>query len=113
MTISNNLRQITPILSLSHKQSLAKTQEQLAKFKTDLAELYEASIKISGDNVDLRTGAETYGYHNEEQVKSDMIYISDRWQASFRIKWLIDFINLPQEELERLKETNESTTSNN
>lgn len=97
--MNDSFKQITSILSKADKQSLAETQRQLAEI-TDLTQLYEALVEYGG--ADLRTGAETYGYRTEEQVKSDMIYISDRWQASFRIKWLIDFINLPQEELERL-----------
>jgi hypothetical protein len=98
--MSNNLKQISSILSKADKQTLTETQKQLAKFKTDLAQLYEASM--DGNDADWRTGAETYGYHTEEQIKGDMDYISDRWRASFRIKWLIDFIDLPQEELQQL-----------
>lgn len=100
--MSNFVKEVEAILSVAAKQSLAETQEQLAKFKADLTKLYEASVEVGGDNADLRTGAETYGYHTEDRVIVAMGYISDRWQASFRIKWLIDFINLPQEELERL-----------
>ena len=51
-----------------------------------LIALYEESLK---DDNDKRCGHETYGYNN---VFNDMLYISDRWNASFRLRWLIDGI---------------------
>jgi len=39
---------------------------------------------------DYRTGQETYGYEPDEANMLIVEYISDRWLAAFRIKWLID-----------------------
>jgi len=39
---------------------------------------------------DFRGGEETYGYDNAEDIRNNMEYISDRWMAAFRIKWIID-----------------------
>jgi len=36
---------------------------------------------------DYRSGWETYGY---ESINADMEYISDRWRAAFRLRWIID-----------------------
>jgi hypothetical protein len=41
---------------------------------------------------DLRSGYETYGYHDEESIMNNMMYLSDRWNCPFRIRWLIDGI---------------------
>ena len=38
---------------------------------------------------DTRTGEETYGYDNNY---GNLHYISDRWNCSFRMRWLIDGI---------------------
>lgn len=39
---------------------------------------------------DSRPGTETYGYENEESVRSTLEYIEDRWNCTFRIRWLLD-----------------------
>jgi len=46
-------------------------------------------VKEDGDS---RSGNDTYGYEEKESIKNNMIYISDRWRCSFRLKWLIDGI---------------------
>lgn len=48
--------------------------------------------KLSKKENDFRGGAETYGYQDAESIKNNMLYISDRWMAAFRIKWIIDGI---------------------
>lgn len=46
--------------------------------------------ELSNKENDFRSGAETYGYADEESIRNNMEYISDRWMAAFRIKWIID-----------------------
>lgn len=41
---------------------------------------------------DYRTGKETYGYKDIDDIESTLLYISDRYYCAFRIKWLIDLI---------------------
>ena len=38
---------------------------------------------------DYRSGEETYGY-DEEKIRYDMLYISDRWRCAFRLRWILD-----------------------
>lgn len=40
---------------------------------------------------DRRSGNETYGYKN---IKENLIYISDRFSCQFRIRWLIDLLEM-------------------
>lgn len=43
---------------------------------------------------DFRTGEESYGYTKEEcNIRERMSYISDRWNCSFRIRWILDLID--------------------
>lgn len=51
---------------------------------------------------DYRNGHETYGYDSIEDIKANLIYISDRFHAGFRLAWLV---NVPQE-VQRLKDSN-------
>lgn len=39
---------------------------------------------------DYRRGSETYGYKDQESIDYNILYISDRWNCAFRLKWLID-----------------------
>ena len=39
---------------------------------------------------DTRSGAESYGYKSIEHVKSQLDYISDRFNAEFRLTWMLD-----------------------
>ena len=39
---------------------------------------------------DFRSGEETYGYVDKESIENNIMYISDRWRCSFRLRWLID-----------------------
>ena len=79
------------------RNELNKTIEKYLKkrdasiFKPLLKELKRKYNKLNkmDDDPDLRTGEETYGY---EDVWDRMEYISDRWNCSFRIRWLIDGI---------------------
>lgn len=95
------LNSISDILSNAEHRPLKDTQWELKQHLDLLNELYK-ELNEDTEFVDLRSGVETYGYKSEDDIVANMEYISDRWQAAFRIKWLIDFIDLPQEELERL-----------
>ena len=39
---------------------------------------------------DKRTGRETYGYASIESIETKLSYISDRFGAAFRLRWLLD-----------------------
>ncbi len=60
---------------------------KLKEIQSELEKLYEKSLLRDEDN---RSGLETYGYKNEDSIKSNLTYISDRWNCSFRIRWLLD-----------------------
>ena len=57
----------------------------------NLNNCYRRSLEFDKD---YRTCEESYGYKNEENIINNLIYVSDRWNCSFRIKWIIDLINL-------------------
>lgn len=63
----------------------------LIPYKKDLIDLYEKELTLE-DN-DLRSGEETYGYESPDSIVHSFIYISDRWCASFRVRWLINLID--------------------
>ena len=56
-------------------------------FKVLLPELKRVYAKRVRQDKDYRIGQDTYGYDN---IYWDMRYISDRWNCSFRLRWLID-----------------------
>ena len=41
---------------------------------------------------DSRSGMETYGYSSNDSITNNVLYISDKWQCQFRVRWLIDLI---------------------
>jgi len=55
----------------------------------ELKKLYRISLHVDRDH---RNGIETYGY-DPKTIRSDFAYISNKWNCSFRIKWLIDYCN--------------------
>ena len=62
------------------------------KFLKLLREMERVWPKWAIRDGDSRSGEETYGYKDQERIKYDMFYISDRWNCAFRLKWLIDGI---------------------
>ena len=42
---------------------------------------------------DRRSGKNTYGYKSEESILNNLQYISDRFNAQFRLQWVLDLIN--------------------
>ena len=71
--------------------SLADIQSHLHPIKEDLL----AMAKYYQDD-DPRTGMETYGYQSVDAIKDNLYYISDRWSCEFRIRWLLDLIDLEE-----------------
>ena len=61
---------------------------ELKKNKKYLNICYKESLKFDKD---YRLGEETYGY-NLRSIRNNLIYISDRWNCSFRIRWILDLI---------------------
>lgn len=59
-------------------------------FRKLLPELKRVYKKYARCNNDYRSGIETYGYGSRYDILCNMRYISDRWKASFRLRWLID-----------------------
>lgn len=66
-------------------------KKDLIILEKDLNNLY--SYYLSTDK-DYRTGYETYGYIDEVTIRENLAYINDRWRCAFRIRWLIDLIDL-------------------
>lgn len=62
--------------------------------------LYKEYELLVNDDNDYRSGEDTYGFDN---IRGDLSYISDRWRASFRVRWVLDLIeklecgNIPEE----------------
>lgn len=43
---------------------------------------------------DTRSGHETYGYKSREEIEGQLEYISDRFNAVFRLRWLLDLLEI-------------------
>lgn len=43
---------------------------------------------------DYRSGEESYGYDNADYIKERMSYISSKWNCAFRIRWILDLLDL-------------------
>ena len=71
--------------------SLKEIQDELLKRKPELTKLYK---KYDLEEKDPRPGKDTYGYKSLGSIKSNLEYISDRWQCQFRVRWLLDLIDL-------------------
>jgi len=46
---------------------------------------------------DVRNGYVTYGYDSDESILGNLQYISDRWNCQFRLKWVLDLLELKKE----------------
>lgn len=65
--------------------------EQL--YQNSLAEDIRLNEEFGYDSEpDTRSGEETYGYEDDEHILGQLVYISDRWNCSFRIRWMIDLV---------------------
>lgn len=56
----------------------------------ELPALEKLYREISVEESDFRSGSEVYGYYSPDEIRVDMEYISDRWMAAYRVKWIID-----------------------
>jgi hypothetical protein len=56
----------------------------------------QAQIKWFEDTdyfgADTRNGKETYGYKSDEHILSNLMYISDRFNCQFRLRWTLDLL---------------------
>ncbi len=41
---------------------------------------------------DYRSGEDTYGYKDNDSIENRLMYISDRFNCAFRLRWLLDGI---------------------
>lgn len=64
---------------------------QLSLNKSSLEYLHNIKKKEENDN---RSGEETYGYIDSESIKNNLVYISDKCGCQFRIRWILDLIEL-------------------
>lgn len=65
--------------------------EELQQNKKYLRYLYKLQCTAEKD---YRTGEESYGYKDQDYIEERMSYISDRWYCAFRIRWIIDLLEL-------------------
>jgi len=63
----------------------------LRSIKGSIKRLHNHSKSREG-NTDPRSGKESYGYDNDESIRSNLLYISDRWYCQFRLRWLLDLL---------------------
>jgi len=72
-----------------------KTLEQLIpNLKKALPKLKYLEKKNAEHDTDTRSGMETYGYKSKDSILASLEYISDRWHCRFRLRWLIDLLEL-------------------
>jgi len=69
---------------------LAEIKHKLQPFLLWLVKHYE--LVLLAEDPDYRSSFATYGY-DEEWIKSKLFYICDRWQCSFRVRWIINLLD--------------------
>lgn len=74
--------------AFDHKMQTG-SNAQFMPLQREMHRVLKKLIKIE-DGGDLRSGEESYGYANQESVGMNILYISDRWNCAFRLRWLID-----------------------
>lgn len=96
--------------------SLRQIKHKLQPFLLWLKRHYELILLVR--DPDYRSGFETYGYvaetpteyeyslglrlgTDDDYIKGQLSYISDRWQCSFRVRWLINLLE-PEYDYKRL-----------
>ncbi len=88
--------------------SIHEIQASLKKIRPALEKLYKGTLAVDDDH---RVGLETYGYKSIEEIKRNLRYISDRWNCSYRIRWILDLIELDlsklSDSIEKEQEYNE------
>ncbi len=64
--------------------------ELIPLLKDSKKELKFILKKLREEDPDKRRGWVTYGYDN---IQGDLDYISDRWNCSFRVQWMLDLFD--------------------
>jgi len=80
--------------------TLNEIREKLNSIKFHLEALHNVYRNDSEVNYygysDGRRGFETYGYESLEQVKDTLKYISDRYKCTYRLRWVLDLLDIEQ-----------------
>lgn len=63
---------------------------------------YKHAVEYEGNNSETRCGQDTYGYYSYQHIMERINYISDRYNSTFRLKWLLDLIPYLESELKIL-----------
>lgn len=79
--------------SISTKQELLSLILELREHEAFLRNSYEERLKNELYR-DLREGSKTYGYSSVSQILSDLYHISDRFNCCFRLRWLLDLLEI-------------------
>lgn len=94
------------LLECSKMDSIEEIRKTLLPFYENLVQYYENDLLLLDS--DFRSGEQVYSYTNLESIKGSLSYISDRWCATFRVRWLINLINpeyiLYQGQLNQIKQ---------
>ena len=80
---------------LNKEYDIYRTAVKLDYARPELHKMLKIASKHDDDS---RSGQETYGFRHWE---TDLEYISDRWNARFRIQWMIDLIDYLKEKYEK------------
>ncbi len=74
-------------------KSISELVLRLKKIAPELKKMHAIAYI---DYPDDRGGHETYGYENDKEIRGNLNHVSDRWNATFRIRWLLDLIKEEQ-----------------
>ena len=78
-------------MAASELGTIEQIRDALRPYYGLLVDLYENELLVKEE--DYRSGEDTYGYEDLESIQGSLWYISDRWKACFRVRWLIELIN--------------------
>lgn len=90
------LRELWNLMELFYDSSFCEQcnvddiKKRLKPLTFYLKKRYE--LVLTKRDPDYRSGSETYGYDSEEDILYTLHYISDRWNCSFRVRWLINLV---------------------
>lgn len=75
------------------KITLPEAENLIKSIEPDLIDWLE-DFRASDDTGEGWIGGnESYGYENDQKILSNLEYISDRWQAAFRVSWMLGIVN--------------------
>lgn len=85
-------------------KSLLDIQNDLKSIKNALLSMHKKSMQEErryniehGSTIDDRSGEETYGYDSLDSIKDNLVYVSDRYNCAFRLRWLIDLMDIDKD----------------